>query len=108
MGVVDSLGLWLYRDLSSLGDDPKRLALFKKFGFTREEIEFTRSSKVDASEAGRYEYMKVVNREPITGEEILRNPAYRKLVLQYAVLEDVELVFLPLEQAVHSDPCRGF
>lgn len=107
IGVLDSLGLWLFRELGR-EQDPKRQALYRKHRFTPVEVESTKRAGGDASEALRYEYMKKVNARPRLGEEIASLPEYRQLVLRYAVLEDVELAFLPMSLAEALDPCRGF
>lgn len=107
MGVFDSLGLWMYRELGN-EQDPRRQALYRRHGFTPAELEATRSAGGDAAELLRYKYMKQVNARPRRPEEITALPEYRLLVLRYAVLEDVEVSFLTLAQALRTEPCRGF
>lgn len=107
LGVLDSLGLWMFRELAG-PDDPNRLALYRPHGFQGSEVEAVRKAGGDAAERGRYEYMKRANSRPRAAAEIRKLPEYRHLVLQYAVLEDVEIRFHPLEDAVRLEPCRGF
>lgn len=107
MGVVDSLGVWMYRELGGAAD-PRRLALYVKHAFSSTELNETARQGGDAAEFGRYEYMKKANVRPRNASEIHGLPEYRHLVLQYAVLENVEISFLPLEEALRTDPCRGF
>jgi hypothetical protein len=107
IGVLDSLGLWIFRELG-LEQDPKRQALYRKHRFTTKEVEATKRAGGDASETLRYEYMKKVNARPRQAEEIASLPEYRQLVLRYAVLENVELAFHPISLVEALDPCRGF
>lgn len=107
IGVLDSYGLWLFRELAG-ERDPRRTELYRKHGFTPAELAAEKGHSFDASELGRYEYMKAVNARPREAAEIRGLPEYRLLVLRYAVHESVEVVFLPLEEALAGEGCRGF